>query len=159
VPLLGLLNTFIRLYPSHAHHVLSTNLLDVLILAGLLERDTGSVTYVAICSIFLICLFSLYFSSPFIWDRLALSSLTMLLPRVPTSAGPHLQSLFAVYARVVTWPSQAAADSMQSTESAASVSDSESEHVDAEASHGWVSLGKRTEIFTNEKLVVTDGCR
>ncbi|KAI9827140.1 MAG: hypothetical protein M1832_005276 [Thelocarpon impressellum] len=78
VQALSLLCTFVRHQPPHLYEVLKTPLLDHLLQCLMIDTST---TVVA----------------------LALTTLLMFLPHVPSSLVPYLPRLFAVYARLVCW--------------------------------------------------------
>ena len=75
---LSLLCTFVRHQPPHLYEVLKTPLLDHLLTCLMIDTSTTVIS-------------------------LALTTLVMFLPHVPSSLVPYLPRLFAVYARIICW--------------------------------------------------------
>ena len=75
---LSLLCTFVRFQPPHLHQVVRTSLIDHLLQCLMIDTSTTVVS-------------------------LALLSLVMFLPHIPSSLVPYLPRLFVVYSRLLCW--------------------------------------------------------
>ncbi|KAI9836734.1 MAG: hypothetical protein M1838_004968 [Thelocarpon superellum] len=75
---LSLLCTFVRHQPPHLYEVLKTPLLDHLLKCLMMDTSTLVIS-------------------------LALTTLVMFLPHVPSSLVPYLPRLFAIYSRILCW--------------------------------------------------------
>ena len=75
---LSLLCTFVRFQPPHLHQVVHTSLIDHLLQCLMIDTSTTVVS-------------------------LALLSLVMFLPHIPSSLVPYLPRLFVVYSRLLCW--------------------------------------------------------